>query len=97
MIEWEYKEETRQDGRTPRITVLMSVYNVEQYVRSAIESILQQNYTDFEFIIFDDASTDASKEMILSYSDIRIQRFFSKHNVGQATLYNYGMGIARGS
>jgi len=95
-VEWEYQEETRHDSNIPRLTVLMSVYNNEQYVRSAIESVVQQSYNDFEFIIFDDASTDASKDIICSYSDVRIQRFFSKHNVGQAMLLNYGISVARG-
>jgi len=94
-IEWEY-EEIGKLQRRPKLTVLMSVYNADQYVRSAIESILQQNHKDFEFIIFDDASTDSSRDIICSYADIRIQRFFSKHNVGQAMLYNYGIHIARG-
>jgi len=88
-IEWEYQEEARYDRTITRLTVLMSVYNSEQYVRSAIESVVQQSYNDFKFIIFDDASIDFSKYIIRSCFDIWIQRFFSKHNVSKATLYSF--------
>jgi len=57
----------------PRISVVMSVYNNEPYLREAIESILAQTYSDFEFIIVDDGSIDKSAEVIRSYKDARIQ------------------------
>ena len=58
---------------TPKLTVLMPVYNCEPYLREAIDSILQQTFSDFEFLIINDASTDASEEIILSYTDPRIK------------------------
>ncbi|MEO1802301.1 MAG: glycosyltransferase, partial [Cyanobacteria bacterium J06629_2] len=45
---------------TPKISVLMSVYNGSAYLQESIESILHQTYSDFEFIIIDDCSTDKS-------------------------------------
>jgi GT2 family glycosyltransferase len=53
----------------PVVTVLMPVYNAEVYLREAIDSILQQTLTDFEFLIVDDASTDNSVPIIQSYND----------------------------
>lgn len=50
----------------PKATVLMPVYNGEKYLREAIDSILNQTYTDFEFLIINDVSTDSSREIISS-------------------------------
>jgi glycosyltransferase involved in cell wall biosynthesis len=48
----------------PEVTVLMSVYNGEKYLQKAIESILCQTFTDFEFLIVNDGSTDATSDII---------------------------------
>jgi len=58
----------------PGITVLMPVYNGERHVRAAIDSILAQTYRDFEFVIVDDGSTDATHELVSSYRDSRIRQ-----------------------
>lgn len=70
-------------NKPPLISVLMPVYNVEQYLRQSIESILCQTFDDFEFIIIDDGSTDNSKALVSEYAnkDPRI-RFFSRENKG---------------
>ena len=57
----------------PRIDVIMSVYNGENYLREAIESVLNQTYTNFKFIIVDDGSDDNSHDIIKSYADKRIK------------------------
>ena len=57
----------------PKISVIMSVYSGERYLREAMESILNQTFADFEFIIINDASTDSSLKIIQSYSDARIK------------------------
>ena len=53
------------------LTVLMSVYNGEQFLAEAIESILRQTFRDFEFLIINDGSTDTSESIIKSYNDSR--------------------------
>ena len=50
----------------------MPAYNAEKYIGQAIESILNQTYSNFEFIIINDGSNDKTKEVILSYKDDRI-------------------------
>ena len=55
------------------LTVLMTVYNGREYLRTAMDSILQQTYRNFCFLIVDDASTDDTREIIKSYKDDRIQ------------------------
>jgi glycosyltransferase involved in cell wall biosynthesis len=52
------------NGRLPSISVAMSVYNAEQFLALAIESILTQSFTDFEFLILDDGSNDGSRAII---------------------------------
>jgi len=72
----------------------MSVYNGETYLGEAIESILHQEFTDFELVIIDDGSTDASAEIIESYDDPRIRFFENEHNIGLIGSLNRGLGLA---
>jgi len=74
----------------------MPVYNAEKYLRSSIESILHQTCGDFELLIFDDASTDHSREIIDSYKDDRIHVIRSEVNRGYLFHLNHGLSIARG-
>jgi glycosyltransferase involved in cell wall biosynthesis len=58
--------------QTPKISVIMPVYNTAKYLKEAIDSILNQTFRNFEFIIIDDASSDGSIEIIESFQDDRI-------------------------
>jgi len=80
----------------PQVTVLMPVYNAEKYLREAIESILNQTFTDFEFLIINDGSTDSSKEISLSYSDSRIRYVENEKNLGIIDTLNKGIDLAKG-
>ena len=66
----------------PLVTVVMSCYNHSKYVKEAIESVLQQTYTEFEFLIADDGSTDDSAEIIKQFIDKRIIFFEYNENTG---------------
>lgn len=79
-----------------KITVLMPVYNNEKYLRPAIESILNQKFTDFEFLIINDGSTDKSKEIIRSYKDQRIRYEENIENLGIIKTLNKGIDLAKG-
>ena len=57
----------------PAISVVMPVFNGEKYLKEAIDSVINQTFNDFEFIIVNDGSTDRSEEIILSYNDKRIK------------------------
>jgi glycosyltransferase involved in cell wall biosynthesis len=74
----------------------MPVYNAEQYIRQAAESILKQSFSDFEFIIIDDGSTDDSKKILeeLARSDPRI-RLVSRPNTGYTIALNEALQLAR--
>ncbi|HMI78774.1 MAG TPA: glycosyltransferase [Ferruginibacter sp.] len=75
---------------TPLITVLMPAYNAEKYIGAAIESVLNQTFHDFEFLIINDGSTDATKEIIDSFTDPRI-RLINQTNQGIAAALNIGL------
>lgn len=72
------------------LTVLMTVYNGGRYLRAAIESILQQTYPAFRFLIVDDASGDDSRQIVRSYEDPRIELVCLERNVGQTAALNLG-------
>ena len=80
----------------PKVTVLMSVYNGEKYLRESIDSILNQTFNNFEFLIIDDASTDSSLNILHSYSDPRIKLIKNRENIGQAESLNFGFQKAKG-
>jgi len=79
-----------------KITVLMSVYNGEHYLRKAIQSILSQTFTDFEFIIINDGSTDSTSSILNSYTDSRIHLIRNVQNIGLVKSLNKGLQLARG-
>lgn len=82
----------------PKVSVLVPTYNTrEAHLREMIESILGQTFTDFEFIILDDASPDARvREIIKSYDDPRIRFAVNEKNLGISPTRNILMDMARG-
>ena len=81
--------------RNPLVSVVMPLYNCEQFVHAAIDSILAQTFTNFEFLIIDDGSTDDSLSIARSYTDSRIQLLAEPHE-GLVTTLNKGLSLARG-
>jgi glycosyltransferase involved in cell wall biosynthesis len=82
----------------PEISVLMSVYNGERFLRQAIESVLTQSFSDFEFIIVNDASTDSTLEILKEYqaADQRIRLLSNTENLGLSKSLNRGLELATG-
>jgi hypothetical protein len=80
----------------PKVSVLMSVYNGERYLREAVESILNQTSTDFEFIIVDDGSTDSTQSILESYDDPRLLLARNQENIGLTRSLNKGLALAQG-
>lgn len=82
----------------PLVSVIMSVYNGERYVGSAIESILAQTFTDFEFIIIDDGSRDNTARIIEGYQnkDPRIIFLQNRKNIGLVASLNAGIQHSTG-
>jgi len=82
--------------KNPKVTVLMSVYNGEKYLREAVDSILAQTFNDFEFLIVNDGSTDNIAEIIESYNDPRIKIINNEKNIGLTKSLNKGLKLAKG-
>jgi glycosyltransferase involved in cell wall biosynthesis len=80
----------------PRVSVVMSVYNGERHLSEAIESILVQTFSDFEFIIIDDGSTDGTPTILKGYNDARIVLIRNQRNIGLACSLNKGLALAQG-
>lgn len=78
----------------PQISVVMSIYNGEKYLCDAIDSILCQSFTNFEFIIVNDGSADKSLEIIESYDDERIV-LLNQNNLGLAKSLNNGINVSK--
>jgi glycosyltransferase involved in cell wall biosynthesis len=79
----------------PFVSVVLPVYNCPTYVGVAIESILNQKFENFEFLIIDDGSTDDTPQILKKYSDSRI-RHIRHENKGLAGTLNVGINLARG-
>ncbi len=79
-----------------KVSVVMPVYNGGKYLRAAIDSILNQSYTEFEFIIINDCSKDSTEGIIFSYDDSRIVYLKNEKNLGVARSLNRGLDSAKG-
>lgn len=80
----------------PPVSVLMPVHNGESFLHESIESILSQSFTNFEFIIINDASDDNTEQIILSYSDERIRYYKNQTRQGIANTLNSGLKLCKG-
>ena len=78
----------------PKVSVVVAAYNMARYLPYTIESVISQDYQDFEFIILDDGSTDTTAEVIRSYSD-RIEYHYQE-NAGVAEACSRVITLARG-
>ena len=79
----------------PKVTVLMTVYNGEKYLREAVDSVLGQTLSEFELVVVDDCSTDASAEILRCYQDPRLRVVRNDENVGCYESANIGLRLAR--
>ena len=80
----------------PKVSVVMPAYNAEKYIGEAIDSILNQTFTDFEFIIIDDGSSDRTADIVKSYTDPRIRLLVNERNSGIVVSLNRGLQNATG-
>jgi glycosyltransferase involved in cell wall biosynthesis len=82
------------DKSIPAISIVMPAYNAEKYIKEVINSIIGQSFTDFECVIVDDGSADATRDIIRSYNDERIVLLENKHDY--IASLNRGMDTAQG-
>ena len=84
---------------TPVVSVIMPTWNGERFLRQAIESILNQTFTEFELIVIDDGSTDSTARILADLKDkeARIIVLTNERNLGIASATNKGIAVARGA
>lgn len=86
----------KRKSTPPKLSVIMSVYNGEKYLREAIQSILDQSFSDFEYIIINDGSTDCTAKILASFDDQRIKIITNQQNIGLTAALNKGLVLAKG-
>jgi glycosyltransferase involved in cell wall biosynthesis len=86
---------TSQSANPPLVSIVMGVYNGERYLKEAIDSMLNQTQTNFEFIIINDGSTDSTGEILHAYTDPRVF-ILEQENHGLTKSLNRGIALARG-
>lgn len=84
--------------KAPFLSVLMTVFNAEKYLEASLKSILHQTFSDWEFLIVDDASTDQSVKIVEAYAknNSRIRLIKNEKNKGQTACLNQGLREASG-
>lgn len=80
----------------PLVSVIVPVYNGERFLQETIDSIINQSYKNLEIIIVDDASTDASREIIDAYQDDRIKKIYKDKNENICCASNEAFECAKG-
>jgi len=85
-------------SKHPVVSVLMSVFNGEHHLAVALESVLEQTFADFEFIVIDDGSTDSTWEILADYASRHSRMRLLRHdsNMGLTRALNRGLEMARG-
>jgi glycosyltransferase involved in cell wall biosynthesis len=78
-----------------KVSIVMTAFNHEKYIKQAIDSVLQQTYRDIELIVVDDGSSDSTRRIIKSYHDERLVAIFKK-NEGTSIASNLGISRAQG-
>lgn len=84
----------RMSKPVPRVSVLMTVYNAAPWLREAIDSVVSQTYTEWELVVIENGSTDASPEILASYSDSRIHVIRVHENMGRTPALRHAFDLA---
>jgi glycosyltransferase involved in cell wall biosynthesis len=83
-------------ANSPRVTVVMPVWNAARFLRVAMDSILRQSYDSFEFVVIDDGSSDGTKEVLREYTDPRVRLVHNDSHRGLVYCLNAGLSLAGG-
>jgi glycosyltransferase involved in cell wall biosynthesis len=82
---------------TPKISVLIAVHDAQAYLREALDSVFAQTFGDFEAIVVDDGSIDATADILRGYADRRLRIVALARNAGHTTALNAGLRLCRGT
>lgn len=89
-------KEKNLETSPPKVSVILSSYNHAKYISAAIESVLNQSFTNFELLIADDGSKDNSREIIKTFTDSRIKFFLHEENRGPRIILSECVKVAQG-
>lgn len=81
--------------KVPRVSVLMTIYNAEPYLRAAVDSLIAQTFPDWELIAVENGSTDESMFILKNYSDPRVRIFPLEKNIGRTPALRLALDQAR--
>ncbi len=81
---------------SPHVSIVLPSYNAAQFLPHALDSVLQQDFHDYEVLVLDNASTDATPEVVAQYTDPRIRAVRHPVNLGMVGNINFGIDNARG-
>lgn len=84
------------EASMPRVSILMTIYNAAPYLRESIDSLLAQSFADWELVVIENGSTDASPNILASYSDNRIRAHVFSKNIGRTPALQYAFERSRG-
>jgi glycosyltransferase involved in cell wall biosynthesis len=85
-----------ESHKIPKFSVCIPTYNRANFLRSAIQSVIEQNFSNFELIIVDNCSTDNTRDVILEFDDSRIKFFVNDYNIGLVGNWNRCLELAMG-
>ncbi|MBO6168405.1 MAG: glycosyltransferase [Bacteroidales bacterium] len=94
MGQWKNRQKIENNMVEPSITVVIPLYNKAATIRSTIQTVLAQNYDNYEIIVVDDGSTDGGGEIVASAANHRLQ-YYRIGNSGPSAARNFGIGKAR--
>lgn len=83
-------------SKTPLLSVVLPVYNGQQYLAEALQSVLSQSFNDFELLVIDDGSSDSSREVVKQFKDTRIKLIENPSNIGLVPTLNKGLSLCQG-
>jgi hypothetical protein len=86
-------------GSSPAVSIVLATHNRSEWLRRAMDSVLEQDHPDLELLVMDDGSSDGTPELLRAYAERHPRerfRFFRHHNMGQARTLNRGYELARG-
>jgi hypothetical protein len=83
-------------SKTPLLSVVLPVYNGQQYLTEALQSVLSQSFDDFELLVIDDGSSDSSREVVKQFKDTRIKLIENPSNIGLVPTLNKGLSLCQG-
>src|SRR5579863_3286015 len=89
-------DSTNHDALKPAVTVLIPAYNAAATIERAVDSVLAQTFDDYEIIVVDDGSRDATSAIVANYGNDKIRLFRLPQNRGESGAMNEGIAAARG-